>query len=462
MLPRGCGAGTAPPARPPRRMAFLYVPIGATWPTGRRRRRAPTSSCPRRWQPMAAHRKDTARPQRPGLRQGAAQRRRRRRPRARRRRLPDRLPAAQDRRGELPGRRLRRPGRRPPAGRPDAPAVAGNGHRALPRHRQLRQRLLLRLRAHHCLAQRHVAAADRGESQAGVRAAVLGPAQRSRPSPSATSCGPACSTRCWRTRAAWKTQLGGADKQKLDQYLSCVRELELRIARAEKLPPVQPPAGTARPQVVPADYQEHVRLMCDLLVLAFQTDVTRIATFMFAREGSEHAVPDARHHRRPPRMHAPPRQPKNDRQGLQDQHASTSSSSPTSLGKLKAIKEGDGTLLDNCMIAYGSGIEDGSMHTHDDLPIAAGRQGRRHDQDGPPRPLSARDAGEQPVAGDAGPHGRADRETRRQHGSAGRVVVTKPLSAPTRPQGFECCRRPGRVGGLIRCKFHGGEIPGCA
>ena len=82
-------------------------------------------------------------------------------------------------------------------------------------------------------------------------------------------------------------RLGGSDRQKLDQYLSCVRELELRITRAEVLPPVQPPAGAVKPQRVPADLAEHFRLMCDLMVLAFQTDVTRIITCMFGREGSE-------------------------------------------------------------------------------------------------------------------------------------------------------------------------------
>src|SRR5207253_8975834 len=82
-------------------------------------------------------------------------------------------------------------------------------------------------------------------------------------------------------------RLGGSDRLKLDQYLSCVRELEQRIARAETLPPIAPPEGVTKPQIVPADLSEHFRLMCDLLVLAFQTDVTRIATFMFAREGSD-------------------------------------------------------------------------------------------------------------------------------------------------------------------------------
>lgn len=83
------------------------------------------------------------------------------------------------------------------------------------------------------------------------------------------------------------SRLGGNDRQKLDQYLSCVRELETRIARAETLPPIPVPQGAARPERVPADLDEHIRLVCDLLVLAFQADVTRVATFMVGREGSD-------------------------------------------------------------------------------------------------------------------------------------------------------------------------------
>ncbi len=172
-----------------------------------------------------------------------------------------------------------------------------------------------------------------------------------------------------------ENQLGGADKQKLDQYLSCVRELELRIARVDKLPPIQPPKGTAKPQEVPAVYQEHCRLMCDLMVLAFQTDVTRIATFMLAREGSEiqyrnlgvrEGHHESTHHRGDKRLI----------ENVCKINKFHVEQFAYLLGKLKAIPEGDGTLLDNCMIAYGSGIEDGSMHTHTSVPtLLAGKGG---------------------------------------------------------------------------------------
>jgi hypothetical protein len=170
-------------------------------------------------------------------------------------------------------------------------------------------------------------------------------------------------------------QLGGADKQKLDQYLSCVRELELRIARAEKLPPLQPPAGTIKPQEVPAAYQEHCRLMCDLLVLAFQSDATRIATFMLAREGSEiqyrnlgirEGHHECTHHRGNKKLI----------ENVCKINAFHVEQYAYLLGKLKATREGEGTLLDNCMVVYGSGIEDGNRHTHTSVPtLLAGKGG---------------------------------------------------------------------------------------
>jgi len=79
---------------------------------------------------------------------------------------------------------------------------------------------------------------------------------------------------------ALNRRLGGSDQRKLDQYLTGIRDVELRIARASELAPIQLPSDTSRPEGVPADLTEHMRLMYDLMALAFQTDVTRIATFM--------------------------------------------------------------------------------------------------------------------------------------------------------------------------------------
>jgi hypothetical protein len=169
-------------------------------------------------------------------------------------------------------------------------------------------------------------------------------------------------------------RLGGADRQKLDQYLSCVRELELRIARAEKLPPVRLPDGAGRVKGPPADLAEHFRLMCDLLVLAFQTDVTRVVTFMLGREGSEQRYRmigiseghhELTHHRGDPAMQAKVR-------AINTYHVRQFA---YLLGKLKSVREGGGTLLDGCMIAYGSGNGDGNRHTHHDLPVLLAGKG---------------------------------------------------------------------------------------
>ena len=170
-------------------------------------------------------------------------------------------------------------------------------------------------------------------------------------------------------------QLGGADQQRLDQYLSNVRDLEQRIQRAESLPPVQLPANASAMRRLPADLTEHFRLTCEIMALAFQTDVTRIITCMFAREGSglqyrmvgvTGAHHELTHH-----------------QNDQSKIASVRTINTFHirqfaylLEKLKSIREGNGTLLDNCMIAYGSALADGNRHTHHDLPILlAGKAG---------------------------------------------------------------------------------------
>ena len=163
-------------------------------------------------------------------------------------------------------------------------------------------------------------------------------------------------------------KLGGNDRQKLDQYLTGVREIELQIANAEKLHPVDLPDDVHRPEGVPADLTDHIRLMCDLMVLAFQTDTTRIVTFMIAREGSEQkyrmAGVNEGHHTI------------SHHQGNADNIAKLRKINTYHIqqlayltGKLKSIKEGEGTLLDNCMLAYGSALADPNRHAHEDLPI---------------------------------------------------------------------------------------------
>jgi hypothetical protein len=163
-------------------------------------------------------------------------------------------------------------------------------------------------------------------------------------------------------------KLGGSDRQKLDQYLSGVRELEKRVARAEPLTPMVLPDDVSRPAGVPADLTEHIRLMCDLMVLAFQTDSTRVCAFMLGREGSEQKYRmvgvNEGHHTISHHMN---RQANLDKLKVINTYLVAQLAYLT--GKLKSIPEGDGTLLDNCMIAFGSAIADPNRHNHHDLPV---------------------------------------------------------------------------------------------
>jgi hypothetical protein len=171
-----------------------------------------------------------------------------------------------------------------------------------------------------------------------------------------------------------KNRLGGADQRKLDEYLSSVRELEQRIARSEKLPPVTPPAGAVKPAALPQDVQEHLRLMADLMVLAFRTDLTRIVTFMLGREGSNRPYKfigvSEGHHELSHHQNDPAKQAKIRMINLfhLQQFAYL-------VGRLKETREGDGSLLDHCMLVYGSAIGDGNRHNHDDLPILVAGKG---------------------------------------------------------------------------------------
>jgi hypothetical protein len=186
--------------------------------------------------------------------------------------------------------------------------------------------------------------------------------------------------------------VGTADNRKLDEYLTAVRELEVRIARAqaEAAKPVQMP-DYPTPPGVPADIGEHLRLMSDLMVLAYQTDLTRVVTFAFTNEGSNRPYPqigapeghhNLSHHQRDPKK----------LEKIRNINRFHMEAFARMLTKLKAIREGDGTLLDNCMILYGSGNGDGNRHNHDDLPVllvgrggGTVRTGRhvRHPQDTP-------------------------------------------------------------------------------
>ena len=169
-------------------------------------------------------------------------------------------------------------------------------------------------------------------------------------------------------------RLGADDQRKLDEYFTAVREMELRIAKsgAEGQKPL--PVGALPPKGIPESYAEHLRLLADLIVLAFQTDTTRIATFVLANEGSNRAYPfigvrDG-HHSISHHGHDPVKLAK-----IQDINVFHSTQLAYLLERLKSVKEGDGNLLDHSMIVYGSGNGDGDRHNHDDLPILLAGKG---------------------------------------------------------------------------------------
>lgn len=162
-------------------------------------------------------------------------------------------------------------------------------------------------------------------------------------------------------------QLSSNDVRKLDEYFSAIRDVELRIERAERLPPVATPE-IALPEGIPASYEEHLRLLCDLMVLGFQADVTRVCTFVMANEGSNRSysfidVPEGHHDLS---HHGNDEGKKTKIRQINTFHTRQLA---YLLERLKATPEGDGTLLDHCMVAYGSGNSDGNAHNHDDLPI---------------------------------------------------------------------------------------------
>jgi len=166
------------------------------------------------------------------------------------------------------------------------------------------------------------------------------------------------------------------------EYLDAIRDVERRIQNAEdqssrELPVIEQPAG------IPDTFQEHARIMFDLLTLAFQTDMTRVATFMLGHEVSGRSYPEIG----VPESHHPVSHHQNDPEKLMrlakintfhvEQFAYF-------LEKLRSTPDGDGTLLDHSMLLYGSGISDSNVHLHDNLPLvlvggaSAGIKGGRH------------------------------------------------------------------------------------
>ncbi|MGE3821530.1 MAG: DUF1552 domain-containing protein [Isosphaeraceae bacterium] len=165
-----------------------------------------------------------------------------------------------------------------------------------------------------------------------------------------------------------RDRVGRDDRRKLDQYLTGVREVERRVQIADTSVEL-PSDGLARPAGIPEDFDEHLRLMCDLQVLAFQTDRTRAASFMVTKEATDRNYPwlgftDGHHEL----SHHGGEEAKNRKlREIDRYHVAILA---YMVEKMMAVEEADGsTLLDNSMILYGSGISDGDRHDHVNLPV---------------------------------------------------------------------------------------------
>ncbi|MBL8994593.1 MAG: DUF1552 domain-containing protein, partial [Spirochaetia bacterium] len=169
-----------------------------------------------------------------------------------------------------------------------------------------------------------------------------------------------------------RPNLGMRDRQKLDEYFEAVRGIEIRLQKAanaqQQVDPDKEPAG------IPNDFGEHLRLLGDMMCLAFQSDLTRVATFMFANEGSNRAYGEI---------------------GVSDGHHEVSHHGKDSekirkkfeidlfhakqvayiVEKMASIQEDGASLLDNTLLVYGAGIGDGDRHNHDDLAILLAGKG---------------------------------------------------------------------------------------
>jgi hypothetical protein len=172
---------------------------------------------------------------------------------------------------------------------------------------------------------------------------------------------------------AVERKLNGRDRQKLDQYLTGVREIEQRIERAERMPVANPAVDA--PAGIPQNFEEHIALMFDMLTLAFQTDSTRIATLLLAGEGSNRTFTEIglseghhnlTHHRNIPEMI----------DKVKEIDLWYVKQFAKFLDKMEQTKDVDGrSLLHNTMIVYGSGNADGNRHTHTNLPIVLAGSG---------------------------------------------------------------------------------------
>jgi len=193
--------------------------------------------------------------------------------------------------------------------------------------------------------------------------------------------------------ASLRNELPASDRTRLEQYLDDVREVERRIERVGQQVSGDDIIIPEKPVGIPADFEEHLTLMFDLMVLAWQAEITRVSTLLMAKELSNavyanSGIRDAFH----TLSHHSNNQENKDRFAvLNNYHVGLFASL---LEKLQATPDGDGTLLDHSLILYGSGMSDGNQHNHDPLPLvlagkASGRlEGGRHLRNAPGTTMS--------------------------------------------------------------------------
>ncbi len=162
--------------------------------------------------------------------------------------------------------------------------------------------------------------------------------------------------------------LGASDKVKLNEYTDAVRDIERRIQKAEQQNAAMKLPVMERPTAVPDEFEDHVKLVMDLQVLAYQTDMTRVVSLMMAREGSNRPYRNINisdgHHNLTHHQNDAEKIAKVTK--INEVHVKMFA---YLLDRLKATPEGNGNLLDNSLILYGSSISDGNLHTHHDLPL---------------------------------------------------------------------------------------------
>lgn len=166
-----------------------------------------------------------------------------------------------------------------------------------------------------------------------------------------------------------ESSLDRTDKEKLDEYLTGIREVEKNIERAEKLGPPPDPGRAAPESGVPRNYREHIRILFDMMILAFKSDSTRVASFLIGHDGSNRSFKNigvsSGHH---DLSHHGNNQEKMDQVSIIDRFYIEEFA--YFLERMNEAKDVDGhSLLHNSMIVWGSGLSDGNQHSHRDLPI---------------------------------------------------------------------------------------------